>query len=215
MYLITIARAGEEGASGPVPIANLAGALGVSVASANEMVRKLAGKDLVDYIPYKGTRLTADGERVAGRVLRTRRLWSTFLAAHLDFSPAEADDLACNLEHVTPPAAAERLAAFLGDPKAGPLGRPIPPDTGMPPRRETRLLSDADVGSVVEVVSAMVPDPAGDFLAAEGIVPGAVITVAGRGDSGVLVDVGGTWVHLAAAIAASVFVMPEAGDAGR
>ena len=113
MYLITVARAAEDGRTGPVPVAMLAEHLGVSVASTNEMVRKLAARDLLTYEPYRGVELTPLGARVSERVLRTRRLWSTFLANHLGLSPTEADDQACLLEHVTMPEATERLAAAL------------------------------------------------------------------------------------------------------
>jgi len=44
MYLITIARAGEDGWVGPVPIPQVADALGVTQVAANEMVKKLVGR---------------------------------------------------------------------------------------------------------------------------------------------------------------------------
>jgi DtxR family Mn-dependent transcriptional regulator len=204
MYLITVARAAEEGASGPVPIAALASTLGLSVASANEMVRKLAAKGLVEYLPYKGVELTEIGSRVAGRVLRTRRLWSTFLATHLDFSPTEADALACNLEHVTTAETAERLAAHLGDPQSGPMGEPIPPASGSRPRRATVPLTEVPVGVEAEVISCAVPAAVAGFLMAENVVPGARVTVAGTGPSGAVVEVDGNWVHLSSAIAGSI-----------
>ena len=103
MYLITVARAAEDGETGPIPIARVAKELHISVASANEMVRKLTARELLEYEPYRGVRLTDLGSRVAERVLRTRRLWATFLADHLGLTPVEADDQACLLEHVTLP----------------------------------------------------------------------------------------------------------------
>ena len=125
MYLITVAQAVEAGVSGPVSISKIAQALGVSVPSANEMVKKLSGRNLLTYEPYHGVELTAVGSLLADQVLRTRRLWATFLAEHLGFSPVDADAQACHLEHATSAEAADRLSAFLGNPEAGPLGRPI------------------------------------------------------------------------------------------
>jgi DtxR family Mn-dependent transcriptional regulator len=127
MYLITVAVAEEEGRPLPLPLADLAQALAISPVSANQMVRRLEDRGLVEYHPYRGVALTAAGRRAAWRVLRGRRLWATFLADHLGFTPEEADALACRLEHVTPPEAADRLGRFLGDPVVGPLGAPIPP----------------------------------------------------------------------------------------
>jgi DtxR family Mn-dependent transcriptional regulator len=214
MYLITVARAAEEGMAGPVPVAALAADLAVSVASANEMVRKLAVKGLVEYLPYKGVELTDTGGRIAGRVLRTRRLWATFLAEHLDFSASEADALACHLEHVTPPDAAERLAAYLGDPRIGPLGHAIPPRSGAAVRAETVPLSGVPVGSTVEISSMPATGEIRRFLAAEGLAPGTTITVRAAGASGQLIGIGGRELHIAAEIAESIGVTSGGRDVG-
>jgi len=127
MYLITVAVAEEEGRTGPLPLADLAKSLGISPISANQMVRRLEDRGLLQYHPYHGASLTPAGRWEARRVLRGRRLWAAFLVAHLGFDPEEADALACSLEHVTPAKAADRLARFMGDPQVGPLGRAIPP----------------------------------------------------------------------------------------
>jgi len=206
MYLITAARAEEDGLRGHMPMGVLASTLGVTVTSANEMVRKLAVKGLLEYVPYRGVALTADGRLIAGRVLRTRRLWSTFLAAHLDFSATEADDLACHLEHVTPPDAAERLAAFLGDPLTGPLGKPIPRGGGAASSPDDLPLTSARVGETVEVASIAVTKGVRSFLAAEGVAPGAPVTVQASGASGMLIDVEGHQIHLGTAIALGITV---------
>ncbi len=213
MYLITVARAAEEGTSGPVPVGTVAAALAVSVASANEMVRKLAGRGLLEYLPYKGVELTATGQRIAGTVLRTRRLWATFLVQHLGFSALEADALACHFEHVTPPDAVARLAAYLGDPAAGPLGKPIPPGAGAPPRRSTKPLSEVSVGTSAEIVTIGVAGSAGEFLAAESLTPGTIVTVQAAGASGLLLEAAGHRVHLSNDIAAAVAVTEADRDA--
>lgn len=211
MYLITVARAAEEGATGPMSVAGLGARLGVSVASANEMVRKLAGRGLVEYVPYRGVELTESGGKVAQRVLRTRRLWATFLADHLDFTAAEADALACSLEHVTPADAARRLAVWLGDPAAGPLGRPIPAEDGAPTSPAVVRLGSAPVGPPLEVVAVEGDGAVAAFLAAERVAPGAVVAVAAAGGSGLLVDAPGGRVHLDRETAEAVAVREVSG----
>ena len=196
MYIITVARETEEGRSGPVPVAAIAANLEVSVASANEMVRKLAGRDLLIYEPYRGVELTAAGHKVADRVLRIRRLWATFLVDHLGFGPTDADDQACQLEHVTTGVAADRLAAFLGDPETGPLGRPISHGSGPATRPSSIRLIDLGVGDDAEVVSVACADRTRRFLTTEGIVPGAHLTVVGVGASGLLLDLADGVVHI-------------------
>jgi DtxR family Mn-dependent transcriptional regulator len=206
MYLITVARAIEGGAVGPVPISKIASALGVSVPSANEMVRKLDTRGLLLYEPYRGVLLSHVGQQVADQVLRTRRLWATFLAQHLGFSPSDADDQACHLEHATTPEAADRLAVFLGNPEAGPLGRPIPQTAATEHRQSTVRLTDLPVGTTAEVISIAAANRTAEFLAAEGIAVGAQVTIAAVGGSGVLLQAGDSDVHLAGEIAAAIHV---------
>lgn len=206
MYLITLARTVESGRPEPVPMPVIAEALPVAVASANEMVRKLASRGLVTYEPYRGAGLTETGRAIANRVLRTRRLWATFLADQLGFSPTEADDQACHLEHATAPEAVDRLAAFLGHPETDPLGAPIPArDSSASDRVATMGLGDAAVGRDAEVLSIDAPQAARNFLSAEGINVGARIAVIASGESGVLIDAG-RQVNLTRQLAASINV---------
>lgn len=212
MYLITVARAEEGGAEGPVSISKIAEALGVSVPSANEMVRKLDGRGFLAYEPYRGVLLSGLGRRIAEQVLRTRRLWATFLADHLGFSPADADDQACHLEHATTAEAANRLAAFLGNPEAGPLGHPIPATDATIYRRPTVRLSDVPVGAIAEVISVTAADRTLEFLGAEGIVAGTQLTVTASGTSGLLILAGDRGIHLANRLAAAVEVRVSGGS---
>jgi DtxR family Mn-dependent transcriptional regulator len=123
MYLITVARAEEEGWRGPLPLASLAEALSISPVSANQMVWRLVDRGLLEYQPYQGVLLTVAGRVAARRVLRGRRLWTAFLTEHLGFGEGEADALACDLEHLTPPRVADRLETYLGGGSASPAGR--------------------------------------------------------------------------------------------
>ncbi len=207
MYLITVARAAEKGNEGPVSISTIAEALGVSVPSVNEMVRKLDSRGLLSYEPYHGVLLSDAGRRVADQVLRTRRLWATFLAEHLGFSPSAADDQACHLEHSTTPEAAERLATFLGNPSAGPLGRKIPDPTTDTAAVTTTRLAELLVGQTGEVCSLTAADRHYAFLSAEGIGVGSMLTVQASGRSGLLLSVNDSDVHVSHAMAAAVNVM--------
>ncbi len=208
MYLITIAMAAEDGHEGPVPVPQLATALDVSRVSANEMVKKLAERGLVAYTPYKGADLTPAGATIARTVLRRRRLWALFLADHLGLTPAAADAVACEFEHITPTEVARQLAHFLGDPRVGPQGKPIPADDDQP-RAVVALhsLSQALVGHRVEVVR-IGGDPAShSFLEGQGIAPGATVTVlALSDDGGCLLDTGARQVHVSGALAGLVSV---------
>ena len=207
MYLIHIAMAGEEGVQGPVGLSRLAEMLSVSPISVNQMVKKLVGRGLVVYLPYKGVELTGPGREIADQVLRRRRLWALFLADRLGLSPGRADAIACDLEHITPPDLADRLADLLGDPVTGPQGKPIPHSGRPVPVPARLLLSELPVGGQGTVAGVEGSTATRSFLAGEGLVPGATVkmlAVTQEGDC--LVQVGSTDIHLAGQMTGSILV---------
>jgi DtxR family Mn-dependent transcriptional regulator len=208
MYLITIARAVEDGLEPPVPVSEVARVLGVSGVSANQMVKKLESLELVVYVPYKGVALTEEGATLARAVLRNRRLWGLFLSDHLGLSPETADEVACEMEHITPEYVADRLSDFLGDPRFGPTGKPIPnraDDVTVP----TVRLPDAPAG-VSLVVHAVAP-PYDVFLESQGASRGATVTVLASADDGaVLLKSATGTVQLSADVASAVLVLDNA-----
>lgn len=204
MYLITVARSIEDGVGPPVPVSTISGVLEVSSVSANQMIKKLEAAGLVAYIPYKGVTLTTSGDELASTVLRNRRLWGRFLADHLGLTPAKADEVACEMEHVTPGMVAERLASFLGDPTTGPTGKPIPPGSSAQ-MAAREFLSGIAVGGTAVVESTATEHAA--FLQAQGITEGAEIAILGTGaDGSVLVQSPSGPVHIAESIASQITV---------
>src|SRR5512141_139447 len=93
MYLKAMA---ELGAEDIVAVGRLAGRLGVTNVSANEMVHRLTESGLVSHTPYKGVSLTQSGRSVACSVLRRQRLWECFLYQHLHIEWAKLYELACS-----------------------------------------------------------------------------------------------------------------------
>lgn len=206
MYLITVARAVEEGQPEPVPASVVARDLSVSAVSANQMIKKLAGRGLVVYTPYHGVRLTDEGRRIAASILRRRRLWGVFLSDHLGLAPQRADIIACDMEHITPDDVADILAEYLDDPKVGPRGRTIP--VGNPvTAAKTERLSDLGVGETRAIAAVEAAEPTDAFLAGHGLLPGSDVTVLGIGaDGDRLVSIGDTTVQLVNEIADRVLV---------
>ena len=100
--------------------------LGVTPASASGMLRRLAAEGVVDYAPYRGARLTADGERLALEVIRHHRLLELFLAEVLDMPWDRVHVEAEVLEHHISEELEELIAAKLGEPALDPHGDPIP-----------------------------------------------------------------------------------------
>ncbi len=207
MYLIHVAMAQERGVRGPVSVSHLAEMLSVSPVSANQMVRKLAGRGLVEYLPYKGVDLTEAGRRVAMRVLRGRRLWALFLHERLHLPVARADEIACDFEHVTPLDVADGLAALLGDPVAGPQGGKIPGSSSSPSSPPVLPLSELELAADATIVAIEGPAALASFLSGEGIRPGReieLLAIGSRGDC--LVRAGAAEVRLGAEVARLISV---------
>lgn len=122
-YLQTICRLSSE--QNPVALSVLADQLGISSVSANEMIKKLVARNLVTYEPYRGVRLTAEGQTQALRVIRRHRLWERFLADVLGLPWERVHEEACQLEHATSSLVEEKLAQFLGEPETCPHGYPV------------------------------------------------------------------------------------------
>jgi DtxR family Mn-dependent transcriptional regulator len=108
----------------------LAQQLDVAPASANNMLKRLKEKNLVDYQKYGKLTLTPTGKTVAIQLIRKHRLWETFLYQKLGFSWDEVHDAAEQLEHVQSEKLIERLDQFLGNPQFDPHGDPIPDAQG-------------------------------------------------------------------------------------
>ncbi|MBB6051469.1 metal-dependent transcriptional regulator [Armatimonas rosea] len=112
------------------PPSAIAERTGTSRAFVTKMLQSMDREGLVCYTPYKGVRLTPDGERLARELSRHHRLLERFLTDILGFTPDGAHDEAERLEHVISEEFEERLAAFLNHPTTCPHGSPIPEHEG-------------------------------------------------------------------------------------
>jgi DtxR family Mn-dependent transcriptional regulator len=207
MYLITVARAIEDGRTEPVSMSHIAAQLDVTGVSANQMIRKLDARGYVDYEPYRGVSLTESGRAVASSILRRRRLWGVFLSGQLGLSAARADEVACDLEHVTPDEVADLLSGFLGDPSSGPHGRAIPTGADEVSLPVTEPLSVIAVGTRASIAGVDLPEPLAAFVADQGLAAGVRIEVLGVGKSGDrLVAIDGACLRLGTALADGIRV---------
>lgn len=130
--------------------------------SVTDMLRKLAEKELVNYVKYQGVSLTEKGREAAMMIVRKHRLWEVFLVEKLGFSWDEVHDIAEQLEHIKSAKLIDKLDVFLGYPKEDPHGDPIPDRQGNFYVQNKVLLSEVYVGSAVILVG--VKDSSKDFL---------------------------------------------------
>ncbi len=200
MYLIKIVILRKD--DRPVPLSLLAQGLEISSVSVNEMCRKLMGEGLLTYEPYKGVTLTEQGEQLAQRVLRRRRLWEVFLVEKLHIDPLEAEEISCRFEHVTPDDVAERLAIFVGNPLYSPQNKPIPPGDSKPVSDNVRPLIRLSAGEHGQIAVINTDSIVSDFLHTQGIVPHLTIAVLAVGADGtLLIEANGRRLSISRSIA--------------
>lgn len=140
----------------------LALALSVKPATANDMLKKLKEKLLVDYEKYGKITLTKKGEQNAIEIIRRHRLWETFLYEKLAFSWDEVHEIAEKLEHIHSPKLVDKLDQFLNYPEFDPHGDPIPNREGELKVQFKKTLSDVAVGQICKMVA--VKDNSSSFL---------------------------------------------------
>ncbi|WP_217913562.1 metal-dependent transcriptional regulator [Miltoncostaea marina] len=163
---------------GPVTTSQVAEALGVTTASASNMLKKLDGLGYATQVKRQGVELTGSGRQAALEVIRHHRLLETFLATRLGMPWDEVHREAEVLEHHVSGALADRIAEVLGHPERDPHGHPIPTSAGhlvtTPSRRLSALAEGASavVGRVDDRDDALLR-----FLAERGLVPDARVEV--------------------------------------
>ena len=120
---------------------SIAKALGTSQAATTDMARKLAGRKLIEYHPYRELKLTEEGKKEAMNVIRKHRLWETFLHQTLGISLHEIHREAELLEHQTSDFLAGKISDYLNRPMFDPHGDPIPDEHGkiQPDQKQLQL----------------------------------------------------------------------------
>ena len=174
-----------ESNAGPVTTRAVADRLGVSAASATNMLKRLDSLGLVNHEHYKGADLTEAGRKIALEVIRHHRLLETYLAEAMGVPWDRVHEEAEVLEHVLSEDLEDRIAELLGDPEFDPHGHPIPAKDGTMPAASDRRLWDVSDGSSVSV--DRVSDHEAEalrYLAQAGIRPGTNLEVVRRGPLG-------------------------------
>jgi len=125
MYLKRMFEIHSEEPSAIVKTSKLADSMGVSAASTTEMIQRLAGRDLVTYIPYKGSRLTAEGFCIAGKIKRRQLLLELLLTNVIGYE-GDVSSIACEMEHAVNDELESSLDKLLGYPEYNHLGEKVP-----------------------------------------------------------------------------------------
>jgi DtxR family Mn-dependent transcriptional regulator len=176
MYLKAIHELAQP--AGPVSVTSLAERLGVATVSASEMVHRLQDQGLVEHEPYKGVRLTKEGQKEATRVIRSHRLWERFLVDQLSLDWVACHAFACELEHLADPQVVEALDTLLGNPATCPHGNPITESNAKESEEASETLDQLEVGDLGFVVSIR-PESSSvlEAVRERQLVPGAEVEV--------------------------------------
>lgn len=209
-YIKAIFQLGKDE---PVQTSSLAERLDVRPASVSNMLRRLASLGFIDYVPYRGARLTAEGEQLARRMVRRHRLIERFLTEVLDYPWEEVHAEAERLEHAVSPRFVEAIDHLLERPLTDPHGAPIPLQDGS--MFETPYPTLLEVQAPATVTVRRVTD--GDVALLRrfgeiGVRPGVSLQVLPRphDDAPLQVRIGEHLHQLGTAEAAGVYVEPEA-----
>lgn len=189
----------------------LAQHLGVSPASATNMVKKLAGLNLVEYERYQSISLTPAGEKVALEVLRHHRLLELYLHQELKLPWDQVHAEAERLEHVISEALEDAIAVALGNPMVDPHGDPIPTKKGQIENIIGLPLSSAELEQPYRLARVLMQDEDRlRYLGSLGLYPNVQITLLERApfDGPLLIDVEGEHHALAHDMAKLLVVSP-------
>jgi DtxR family transcriptional regulator, Mn-dependent transcriptional regulator len=167
--------------------------LGVSRASAGEMLKRLEAEGLVERGEHKEAILTPVGIERAERVVRKHRLIERFLTDFMGYTAAESHVHADELGDTFSDDMVERINERLGYPDRCPHGWPIEPDVEQAENAELVSLAELAEGDTAVIVRLAEHD--GDLLHwfyDNGFAPGAAVRMQGLPGSGSLsVDLDG------------------------
>ena len=152
--------------------------LGVSRASAGEMLKRLEADGLVERGEQKEALLTEVGIERAERVVRKHRLIERLLTDFMGYTAAEAHVHADELGDTFSDDMVDRIQERLGNPERCPHGWPVDPAFEQAENPELSPLTDLEPGREGEIVRLAEHD--GELLHwfyDEGFVPGASVVL--------------------------------------
>ena len=161
--------------SGTLPLASrVAEMLGVSRASAGEMLKRLEAEGLIERGTRKEALLTEKGRARAEHVVRRHRIIERLLTDFMGYTGAEAHVYADELGDTFSDDMVERMFERLDRPERCPHGWPVDPDFEQAENQDLEPLANLGAGSRATIVRLAEHD--GDLLHwfyDQGLVPGA------------------------------------------
>jgi DtxR family Mn-dependent transcriptional regulator len=193
----------------PTLASRVAEMLGVSRASAGEMLRRMESEGLIERGEQKEALLTATGRKRAEQVVRKHRIIERLLTDFMGYTAAEAHVHADELGDTFTDDMITRIDERLGHPDRCPHGWPVDTEAEQEENRELVALAELEPGKRATIVRLAEHD--GDLLHwfyDEGLVPGAELELrAAQPAAGQFtVSLGGTERAIGERAAAGLFV---------
>jgi len=191
----------------PTVAVRVAEMLGVSRASAGEMLKRLESDGLIERGEHKEALLTKTGRARAEKVVRKHRLIERLLTDFMGYTAAEAHVHADELGDTFSDDMVDRIAEKLGNPERCPHGWPVDPGFEQRENDELAPLANLAVGSKATIVRLAEHD--GDLLHwfyDQGLEPGRELQV--RSTKPFAVQLNGGELALSEKAAEGLFVRP-------
>src|SRR5215212_8152350 len=193
----------------PTLASRVAEMLGISRASAGEMLKRLEAEGLIERGEQKEALLTPKGRERAEQVVRRHRLIERMLTDFLGYTAAEAHVHADELGDTFSDEMVERISERLGNPDRCPHGWPV--DTTFEQEENLQLVPLSDLGAGSRATIVRLAEHDGDLLHwfyEEGLEPGSEIEVADAQGAELTVRLNGDERSVGEKAAAGLFVRP-------
>ena len=163
-------------------LSSIAEHVDASLQAVSRMIKRLKHAGLVAHAPYKGVRLTPEGERTALPAIRRHRLAEVFLVKVMKFGWDEAHHLTDGFELGIDQKLEARIAELTDHPSRCPHGEPIPSKDGIMPEvtdRSLIILAPGDIGHISRIRTH--DGEKLRYLAQLGLIPGVGFRFMARG----------------------------------
>ncbi len=156
-----------------VPLSLLSAHVEASAQAISTMVKRLNKSGYLIHEPYRGVRLTEEGEKIAMPSLRRHRLTEVFLVKVMKYDWASAHTLSDVFERGVNDEIEDRMDELAGRPTRCPHGEPIPSKDGIMPKVKDEPLVNVPSGSDCVISRVRTHDMERLYYIAElGLVPG-------------------------------------------
>lgn len=130
-----------------------------SLQAISRMVGRLKELGYLEHEPYRGVRLTEQGEQIAMPAIRRHRLVEVFLVKVMGFGWHEVHDYSDRFELGVDEIIEDRIYEIAGRPSRCPHGEPIPTKEGVMPVLKDVPLTEMQPGKIYRLSRVRVHDP--------------------------------------------------------